>query len=84
MELRIASAPNMCLDVASSGTSNGTPVHIWSCNGTGAQMWFFDHEGRLRPWVAPNKCLDVHSYNRNNGAQLVIWDCHGDVNQKWY
>ncbi len=29
----------LCLDVRSSGTSSGTPVQTWSCNGSNAQKW---------------------------------------------
>ncbi|KAA9373161.1 RICIN domain-containing protein, partial [Microbispora cellulosiformans] len=30
---------NKCLDVASSGTANGTKVQIWSCTGANNQKW---------------------------------------------
>lgn len=32
-------ANGMCLDVAAAGTTNGTRVQTWTCNGTDAQAW---------------------------------------------
>ncbi|MEV4490168.1 ricin-type beta-trefoil lectin domain protein [Micromonospora coxensis] len=37
-----------CLDVKSSGTTNGTPVQLWTCNGTGAQQWAPQADGSLK------------------------------------
>ena len=38
-----------CLDVANSGTANGTKVQLWDCNGTGAQKWVIQSDGSLKP-----------------------------------
>ncbi len=37
--LHPANSPNLCLDVRSSGNTNGTVVQSWTCNGTAAQQW---------------------------------------------
>ena len=34
-----ASNTSLCLDVQSAGTTNGTPVQVWTCNNTNAQTW---------------------------------------------
>lgn len=71
-----------CLDVYSSGTSNGTRVQTFECNGTGAQVWIEQANGSLRN---PNsgKCLDVLGWASENGSRLGIWDCNGLLNQMW-
>ena len=47
---------NKCLDVRSSGTADGTPVQLYTCNGTDAQLWTPKPDRSLR---AIGKCLDV-------------------------
>lgn len=60
---------------------DGTRVHVWDCNGTPAQRWFFDGQRRLHPYVAPNKCLDLHAQITTNGNYLQIWECGDNPNQ---
>jgi hypothetical protein len=67
-----------CLDDSGSGTTNGTKVDIWTCNGTGAQKWTFSG-GALS---VLGKCLDDASQN-GAGAKLVIWTCNGHKAQTW-
>ncbi|MDF2445418.1 MAG: hypothetical protein K0S46_654 [Moraxellaceae bacterium] len=65
----------LCLDVSNSGTANGTPVQLWTCNGTNAQKWWYDAaNGFLRSAVGSNKCLDNRG-QAYNGGEIVIWDC---------
>lgn len=72
---------NMCVDVQSGMSINGTPVQLYSCNGSPAQAWTFNN-GSLK--VLANKCLDVPSGYNVNGTKLQIWDCvDGSPNQKW-
>jgi hypothetical protein len=67
-----------CLDDFGSGTTNGTKVDIWACNGTGAQTWTFS-AGALSVF---GKCLDDSSQG-GDGAKLVIWSCNGQQAQTW-
>ncbi|HUQ54178.1 glycoside hydrolase family 3 C-terminal domain-containing protein [Lentzea sp.] len=60
-----------CMDVASANSANGTPIGLWSCNGTGAQRWTAAPDGTIR---ALGKCLAVQ------GDQAVLADCSG---QRW-
>ena len=72
-----------CLDVNFSGTTNGTPVKLYDCNGTVAQQWIKDSNNRL---VNPNsgKCLHPIGGSRSAGTQLEIFDClQGATSQVW-
>ncbi|MEV8379158.1 family 16 glycosylhydrolase [Kribbella sp. NPDC056861] len=69
-----------CLDVAGSGTTNGTKVQIWDCNGTGAQKWIRAGDGTIR---ALGKCLDIANSSTANGATVRLWDCNGSPGQQW-
>jgi hypothetical protein len=72
----------MCLDVQNSGPDNGTPVDLFECNGTGAQVWIPRSDGSL---VNPQtgKCLDDPNFSSSPGTKLEIWDCNGGANQQW-
>ena len=69
-----------CLDVASSGTANGSKVQLWGCNGTGAQKWRLQSNNTL---INPQsgRCLDVPNGTTTPGTQLQIWDCNGGAAQ---
>lgn len=73
----------LCLDVSNSNTANGTPIQLWSCNGTNAQKWWYDSaNGYMRSALNSNKCLD----NRGqafNGGELVLWDCVNSNNLRF-
>ncbi|WP_238008355.1 beta-1,3-glucanase family protein [Dactylosporangium sp. AC04546] len=70
----LVNANGPCLDVRSSGTANGTPVQIYTCNGTGAQQWTYVEAGStLR---ALGKCLDIPNGATANGTKLQLWDCN--------
>jgi M6 family metalloprotease-like protein len=69
-----------CLDVAGSGTDNGTLVQQWTCNGTNAQAFRLQATGNgAYSLVNTNsgKCLDVASSSTDNGGILQIYDCNG-------
>jgi beta-glucanase (GH16 family) len=64
----------LCLDVRSSNSANGTPVQIYTCNGTGAQQWTYVEAGStLRAF---GKCLDIPGGATANGSKLQLWDCN--------
>ena len=70
-----------CLDIKSGGTANGTTVDLYSCNGTGAQVWEHQSDGAyLNP--QSGKCLDDTGYG-GSGTQVQIWSCTGSANQSW-
>jgi triacylglycerol esterase/lipase EstA (alpha/beta hydrolase family) len=71
-----------CVDVRSSNTSNGTPVQIYDCNGSGAQIWAHSSNGTT-VLTALGKCLDVTGASSSAGTKVELWDCNTGTNQHW-
>lgn len=71
-----------CVDVAASGTANGTAVQLYTCATGVAQTWTIGTDGTIRN---PNsgKCLDVSASGTANGTRVQIWDCNGTGAQQW-
>jgi hypothetical protein len=67
-----------CLDVVSAGTTSGTNVDWYPCNGTNAQGWTHQSNGEL---VNPNSglCLTGHA----GGTRLDIETCTDSTAQQW-
>jgi hypothetical protein len=67
-----------CVDVASSGTANGTVVQQWGCNGTNAQAFRLQAVtgGYNLVNVNSGKCVDVSGSSTADGATVQIWDCN--------
>ena len=81
--ISVDAAPNLCLDVQWGNSNKGTPVQIWDCNGTDAQLWVYDrHSGTIRN-PAYNRCLDVRKRNAAPGTPVQIWDCNGTDAQRY-
>lgn len=74
-----------CLDVRGSGTGNGTPVQIYTCNGTESQRWTYNEQpGEVgATMTAFGKCLDVASGGTADRTPVQLWDCNGSGAQKW-
>ncbi|XWV24981.1 hypothetical protein QJ856_gp0798 [Tupanvirus deep ocean] len=84
-----------CVDVDQSGTTNGTKVQLWSCNGSNAQKWNFGNNV-ITTELDNNKCLNIEepggfsglepsagpSGGPNNRA-INIHDCNMSSNQKF-
>lgn len=69
-----------CLDVATSGTANGTHAQLYTCNSSGAQKWFSGADGSLQ---AQGGCLDVSNSGTANATKVQLWQCNGSGAQKW-
>ncbi len=69
-----------CVDVAGANSANGTPVQLYTCNGTAAQQWAANSDGTIR---ALGKCLDVTAGSTANGAKIQLYDCNGTGAQNW-
>ncbi len=69
-----------CLDVAASGTNNGTNIQQWTCNGTAAQKFraVATVAGHYK-LVAENsgKCVDVAGSGTGDGVNIQLWQCNG-------
>jgi hypothetical protein len=70
-----------CVDVPGTGTTNGTQVQLWDCNGQPNQSWTYTSTRQFQ--VSGNKCLDANGQGTSNGTQVIIWDCNGQSNQQW-
>jgi streptogrisin C len=69
-----------CIDVPNSNFSDGVPLQMWNCNGTGAQKWTFTG-GTLQ--TSNNKCMDVAWGSTANGAVIQIANCSGNPAQQF-
>jgi hypothetical protein len=70
------------MDVTNGGTTSGTKVQYYTCNGTGAQVWQPQSNGSL---LNPQSglCLDDPGSSTTSGTQLQIYTCNGTNAQKW-
>jgi hypothetical protein len=71
-----------CLDALNQGTTNGTPVVVWDCNGQANQQWTVNANGTITG-VQSGLCLDANNQGAGNGTQLILWACNGQANQQW-
>lgn len=82
-QIVLANGLGRCLDGAGGGTSNGTPIQMWACNGLRQQQW-----GESAPSAALiNKdtplVLDAVGYGSTNGTPLQLYAPTGAGNQGW-
>ena len=72
----------MCLDAYGQGTTAGTKVDVYSCNGQANQQWNLNSNGTVTG-VQSGLCLDVTGASKANGALVELWTCNGGSNQQW-
>lgn len=63
-----------CMTPYGGGTSNGTNIVQWDCNGSSAQQWWKDDSSRARH--SSGKCIVPYGGSDTNGANIVLWDCN--------
>ncbi|GAV37396.1 glycoside hydrolase family 27 protein [Streptomyces acidiscabies] len=71
-----------CLDAYDQGTTDGTRVITWTCNGQDNQKWTTSSDGTLRN-VHAGRCLDTDRSGTAEGTALVLWSCDGRASQRW-
>jgi len=79
-------ADGACLDASGGGTTPGTPVITWRCNGGANQEWYEQQDGYGRETLrnaASGLCLDISGASTANGASLILWNCNNGWNQVW-
>ncbi len=83
--IEVHAAQGKCLDVEGAKKDNGTPVQLYTCNGSAAQEWkvYGDDRGLHLQNVNSQKCLDVSNNNPANGTKIQIWTCAGSPAQTW-
>jgi hypothetical protein len=69
------------LDLPASQTDNGTPIHIWDCNGGANQQWTLGNNGSLQGYGA--KCIDNPGWQTADGTAFQYFDCNGGSNQSF-
>lgn len=69
-----------CADVTNGNSADGTPLQLWSCNGTAAQDWTVEGDGTLR---AMGKCMDVRNGATSPGTAVQLYGCNGTPAQSW-
>jgi RHS repeat-associated protein len=69
-----------CVDDAGNGTSNGTRVQLWDCNGNPAQSWTVSPNNTVQ---INGRCLDITAFGTANGTLVQLWTCTGASNQTW-
>jgi hypothetical protein len=67
-----------CLDAYREGTTNGTEVGTYDCNGQDNQKWMFYSDGTIRS-MKSGLCLDRDAAT----SKVQLWSCWGGNNQKW-
>ncbi|MEU6816558.1 RICIN domain-containing protein [Streptomyces sp. NPDC046860] len=86
LEIQVPAASGKCLDVQGAATANGTPVQIYTCNGSSAQRWqlwgSYDGGRTLRN-VNSGKCLEVAGGAVADGTKIQIRDCGSAKAQQW-
>ncbi|HEY0249047.1 MAG TPA: Ca2+-dependent phosphoinositide-specific phospholipase C, partial [Gryllotalpicola sp.] len=82
-ELQASDNASACVDSRSSGTSNGTAVQRYACNGSAAQRFVYTAEGQLRPRYDNPLCVDIDGGSAKAGKAVHLWDCDGGSSEKW-
>jgi predicted alpha-1,2-mannosidase len=73
-------ATGKCVDDSGSGTSNGTAIQIYSCNGTDAQNWTVAPDHTLQVLT---DCMDVTDGATTGGTLVQLHTCNGTEAQQW-
>jgi hypothetical protein len=83
--VQVVNAQGKCLDVQGSGTANGTPAQVYTCNNSAAQRWKIhgSEDAAQLVNVASQKCLDVAGNNDDNKTPIRIWQCNDSPAQRW-
>jgi predicted alpha-1,2-mannosidase len=73
-------ANGKCVDDAGAGTSNGTHIQIYTCNGTDAQAWTVAPDNTLQVLT---DCMDVVDGGTTSGTLVQLHTCNGTGAQQW-
>ena len=69
-----------CLSVTGNGTTVGTKVDLWVCDGASGQQWRIESDGQL---LNPASGLCLTAPNTTNGTQIEIGNCIDAATQQW-
>jgi len=72
----------MCLDVKEQGTTPGSLVDLYACNGQQNQQWYLQLGAIIG--VQSSLCLDSSGGPASGGGtQLVMNECNQAASQNW-
>ncbi|MEV4626869.1 ricin-type beta-trefoil lectin domain protein [Micromonospora sp. NPDC049523] len=67
-----------CIDAP--GSADGTPLRLWSCNGSANQRWTFASDGSVRAF---GKCMDAAWASTADGTTVQLAVCNGGPAQRF-
>jgi hypothetical protein len=76
-----------CLDARAAGTTNGTAIQQYTCNGSNAQQFQFatttGEYRRVNNRGNSAQALDVTNVSTADSAPIQTWNYSGGLNQQW-
>ncbi|MEU2286237.1 RICIN domain-containing protein [Streptomyces sp. NPDC013178] len=78
-ELRVA---GKCLAADGDGTTAGTKLILWTCNGKPSQKWWFRLDGSVIN-RSNGLAVDVTGWATANGSKVQLWTALGNATQRW-
>ena len=69
-----------CIDDSNAGTSNGTAIQIYTCNGTNSQTWTVAPDNTLQVLT---DCMDVTNGATTAGTNIQLHTCNGTAAEQW-
>ncbi|WTF11695.1 RICIN domain-containing protein [Streptomyces sp. NBC_01613] len=78
-ELRIS---GKCLAANADGTTAGTKLILWACNGKTSQQWAFRVDGTIVN-RSNGLVIDVTGWGTANGSKVQLWTGLGNATQQW-
>jgi hypothetical protein len=78
-ELRVA---GKCLGANGDGTTAGTTLILWTCNGKNSQKWWFRLDGSVVN-RSNGLAIDVTNWATANGSPVELWTALGNATQRW-
>ncbi|MEU6280835.1 LamG-like jellyroll fold domain-containing protein [Streptomyces sp. NPDC047028] len=76
----VPSTDHLCLDVRGYNTDDGTPMEIYTCNGTHAQRFSLLTDNTLRVY---GKCVTVAQGGTADHTPVELDHCTGSAAQQW-
>ncbi|MEV7888426.1 RICIN domain-containing protein [Streptomyces sp. NPDC002817] len=78
-ELRVS---GKCLGADGNGTTSGTKLILWTCNGSTSQKWSFRLDGSVIN-RSNGLAIDVTNWGTANGSKVQLATALGNATQKW-
>ncbi|MFI9760724.1 RICIN domain-containing protein [Streptomyces sp. NPDC051963] len=78
-ELRVSGS---CLAANGDGTTAGTTLILWACNGKSSQKWSFRVDGTIAN-RSNGLAIDVTNWGTGNGSKVQLWTGLGNATQQW-